>query len=117
MFLFFFDELKNLHNRILGNQKLELLRINCQWNCMYKKDAQGCIKSTGTAEVEILLYRHLNWCKIDFELVYLIVTSLNLDINARYQRSGERNILVNMRKPLNVPQLVLQSDKKESELG
>ena len=49
-FSFFFDELKNLHNRILGNQKLELLRINCQWNCMYKKDAQGCIKSTGTAD-------------------------------------------------------------------
>ena len=48
--IFFFDELKNLHNRTLGNQKLELLRINCQWNCMYKKDAQGCIKSTGTPD-------------------------------------------------------------------
>ena len=30
----FFDKVSNLHNRILTNQKRELVKRNCQWNCM-----------------------------------------------------------------------------------
>ena len=31
----FFDEVLNLCNRILTNQKLEYVIRNCQWNCMF----------------------------------------------------------------------------------
>ena len=30
----FFDEVSNFRNRILTNQKPELVIRNCQWNCM-----------------------------------------------------------------------------------
>ena len=33
-FFFFFDKVSNLRNRILTNQKPELMIRNCQWNCM-----------------------------------------------------------------------------------
>ena len=32
--LFFFDEVSNFGNRLLANQKSELVITNCQWNCM-----------------------------------------------------------------------------------
>ena len=34
IFISFFDEVSNFRNRILFNQKLELAKINLQWNCM-----------------------------------------------------------------------------------
>ena len=33
----FFDEVSNFRNRILTNQKHELVDSNCQWNCMDNK--------------------------------------------------------------------------------
>ena len=33
----FFDEVSNFRNRILTNQKHELVVSNCQWNCMDNK--------------------------------------------------------------------------------
>ena len=50
IFFSFFDELSNFRNRILANQELKLVIINCQWNCMHKRDAQGFIKLTGTPD-------------------------------------------------------------------
>ena len=35
IFIYFFDEVSNFCNRILSNQKHELMVSNCQWNCMY----------------------------------------------------------------------------------
>ena len=34
VFVSFFDEVSNLHNRILTSQKPEFVIRNCQWNCM-----------------------------------------------------------------------------------
>ena len=36
IFISFFDEVSNFRNRILTNQKHELVVSNCQWNCMGK---------------------------------------------------------------------------------
>ena len=33
--VYFFDEVSNFCNRILTNQKRELVVSNCQWNCMF----------------------------------------------------------------------------------
>ena len=33
-FISFFDEVSNFHNKLLGNQKPELVIRNFQWNCM-----------------------------------------------------------------------------------
>ena len=47
IFISFFDKASNLHNRILTNQKSELVIRNCQWNCMnssenkFSKDAMS----------------------------------------------------------------------------
>ena len=37
IFISFFDEKLNFRNRILTNQKRELVVSNCQWNCMFEK--------------------------------------------------------------------------------
>ena len=36
-FYFFFHEVSSFRNRILTNQKPELMIRNCQWNCMQEK--------------------------------------------------------------------------------
>ena len=36
IFISFFDEVSNLRNRVLTNQKLELVIRICQWNCMFR---------------------------------------------------------------------------------
>ena len=36
IFISFFDEISNFPNRVLTDQKNELLVSNCQWNCMKK---------------------------------------------------------------------------------
>ena len=34
IFISFFDEMSNFHNRVLTSQKQESAIINCQWSCM-----------------------------------------------------------------------------------
>ena len=42
---------------------------------------------------EILLYRHLNCCKMDFQLVYPIVTCLKLSIMLRIAISNTKEVV------------------------
>ena len=35
IFISFFDEVSNFHNRMLTSQKRKLVVSNCQWSCMF----------------------------------------------------------------------------------